>query len=231
MRTRYLFISLSALTFLACDTTSPPKGEVTLEPPAKEAADAPEPDAVGEKTEKAEGKDAPAFINPFERSKRKSITSEALMTTNRMTTGARGYMISEQRVTGPDGNQPWHEGDTVGMPVAVESYVFPGGVNFSFSTHDAIPQGGKKAKTTFDAADKKIAAVLEQGYLKFEPETYFRYTYATGPGIGKDATLKITAETDFDPDSPQAHTMTYEVTVNDDFEAVVGEATVENELQ
>lgn len=170
------------------------------------------------------------FLNPFAQARATAKLAEAEEIGSKMTGGARFYFASEQQFSAPDGSAPWHSGARddlpearyqIGMPVPFTSYVFPGGASFTLTTHDAIPRGGKKAPLTLDISRPDVAAVLNHMRLSFERETYFRYTYTTGPGVGKEATATILAEADFDPSTPQVHTILYTLHVDAESEEVV----------
>lgn len=175
--------------------------------------------------------------NPFTRHKNMSKSAEAAMITVKMTNGAQMYFASEQMYTGPEGQEPWHTkedaaGGELGTPVNASAYVFPGGTNFTMTTHDTIPEGGEMAKVTLDTKDPRVAKVLERLMLDFGTESYFRYTYSTGPGKGEKATATIKAEADFNTSSPEAHTITYELSYDKAAdEVIVSPAKKENELQ
>jgi hypothetical protein len=185
---------------------------------------APPPEEAVEEEAKSDSSGARVVLNPFIKQQLSSKAVEAKMVMARLSDGAQTYFISEQRYREPGDDVFWHErGDDAttraGMPVAWADYVFPGGASFSMITHESVPKGGEKA--ALDVSDPKVAKFLRSIYLELDGATYFRYTYTTGPGKGDEATATIKAEADFDPSTPEVHTVVYELRVDASTQEVV----------
>lgn len=144
-----------------------------------------------------------------------SITDEAFETSRRLADGAKSYFTSEQKYGALDWHpaNPSEPGKSAGYPTPWDEYVFPGGTDTKMTTVDAIPTGGERVAYA-PKANIDLSQLLDKLNLTFEGETYWRVTYETGPGRGDKATATITAEHDFDPKKPGAHTITQKLYVD-----------------
>jgi hypothetical protein len=207
---RTLLTATSATILLAACTSAP------AEKPDETTTEAATPDPAAQRA--AWAKDSEAAL--------------ALLTA--MADGAKGYFESEQKITGQDHGEPWHDGgdETMyGYPVEWNKYVFPGGAGYTFTTHGEVPTGGTPAAMTLDPAAPEVSAALMKLGVTLPAESPFRYTYITGDGGGEAASATIVAEADFDPSTPELHTITVEVGVDDmTQEVVIAAPVVTNEF-
>lgn len=165
----------------------------------------------------------PAFL----RSVKKTKATEAEMTVRKMVDGAKSYYSFEQRQAP---NQPWHTtGD--GVPIPAEQYTFPGGTNYRLVSSSRIPTGGSKVEVAPEAP-RHLEPTLQTLIEPFSTmsASYFRYTYETGPGRGKDATATIRAEADFQPGGAR-HIMEQQLSVDATGEIMVTPPFITNEFE
>ncbi len=143
----------------------------------------------------------------------------ALKVVSAFASSTKSYFMSEQMVTA---DEPWHTsvyGN--GYPIEWSLYSFAGGPNFTFTTHTIIPRGGEALPATLDASNPMAAAVLATIDVDLSGDHHFRYTYSTGPGTGPDASALITAEADFDPASPEVHTILVELEIDNESQEII----------
>jgi hypothetical protein len=132
----------------------------------------------------------------------------------RMESAIYGYFASDQRVCSAASKscaEPWHGAtdDPDGSYVPSKDKVFPGGVNQTLVLTPKMPTGGELVAlqpVASDHLEATLAALAgSDGSL---PETSpFRYTYKTNGETGTQAEATLTAEADFNPDSPERHTI------------------------
>lgn len=158
----------------------------------------------------------------FETYAQRSKAAEAEGILSAMSDGACAYFEGDQQYSTPDGVEPWHEGDPdnrdirPGMPVGFDDKVFPGGPDIKVTTAPEVPEGSETVE--FDPrieGDVDFDADVVFTVLHLHAEhTQFRYTFETGSGIGEEATATITAEANFDPSTPEYHTVIQEMYVD-----------------
>jgi hypothetical protein len=148
-----------------------------------------------------------------------------------MLNGCRAYFVTNQMVTGPDGAEPWHTDGAPGASVPTAQRTMPGGVNYTFVSHDALPKDF--AKIPFKRRTNPVdVATFDRLNFYTPTSSMFRYTYSTGPGVGGQATCTVTAEADFDPSTPAVHTRTQTAVVDSGGSYVrIEPAVVTNELE
>jgi hypothetical protein len=217
-----LFIVASGL---ACETSKSEADKATVgdqeqEGPAEEEAT----------------KDEPAARGPMIRTR----ASEAEVVTKNIAEGVRSYFEGDQFYAPPDGEtEGWHSGDNdsdgprLGRNVSAEDKVFPGGTNIRIVTASEIPEESAKVafEPTFEqASDLDVEPIVYKWKVRYDEDVYFRYTYETGPGTGPDATTRVIAEANFDPSTPEHHTLVREISVGDDG-VVISAPKIEHEFQ
>ena len=191
---RTLLASICATTLLTACTSAP------AEKPDEATTEATTPDPAAQRAAWAKDQEA------------------ALAVLAAMSDGAKSYFQSEQKITPADGEEPWHDigDDTMyGYPIEWDKYAFPGGAGYTFTTHAEVPKGGAPAATTLDTDALEVSATLLKLGVTLPAESPFRYTYTTGAGGGSGASATIVAEADFDPSTPELHTITVEISVDD----------------
>ncbi len=127
-----------------------------------------------------------------------------------ITKGAISYYTSEQKFSGPNGDQPWHIGNpspgqatSYGMPVM--NNTFPGGASFAFNTEDGegnfencavAPSGGAKTVGAPLFGSPMFNAVLKKLKLSQPDARYFQYAYRA-TGVADAAVVDIRALANF----------------------------------
>lgn len=139
--------------------------------------------------------------------------------------GAEDYFTSEQKHVEAE---PWHpipddKGPSYqGFPVPWVQYTFPGGADFTMSSHPAPPQGGEPVMPSPSSSSDHMQATLNK--LSFAWPNYptrFQYTYELGPGRGDQSTATITARANFDTSNEALYTMTIRIEVDEQSQEVV----------
>lgn len=141
--------------------------------------------------------------------------------------GAEDYFTSEQKYVTAE---PWHpipEPDEdvsayEGFPIKWEQYTFPGGANFTMSSHPEPPQGGEPVMPSPSASSDFMPAVLDK--LSFTWPNYptrFKYTYTVGDKLADQSTLTIMAQANFDTSNDALYTMTVRVDIDEQNKEVV----------
>ena len=167
------------------------------------------------------------------------IVTEAEFTLNRMVDGAKMYYEGDQIWSPQDGAEPWFPGDAddtppAGMPVEFQYKSFPGGPDITIRSSEDIPEGGESIEPNpviEEDVEFDVQTALAPLQERFEEPSYFRYTYETGPGTGEDATATFRAEANFDPDTPEHHTITLTVHTTLGDGASAEPAVTEHEFQ
>src|SRR5690554_2741498 len=150
----------------------------------------------------------PAFLKYIKSSK----AAEATGIMKKMADGSKSYFTSEQKNCGTlDGcDQPWHTGTPTGLPVKWDSYVFPGGAGFTYSSTSVAPTGGSKYMP--DAIGTDAVAAANKLNFSVEDPLYFQYIYEV-TGTGEDAEADLTAVANFKTGDP-AHTVLQKISIN-----------------
>lgn len=210
-----LFVLLVAPACFQPDTTKTAAVEEATEAEPAEGAD-----------EAAEEKEADDLAARAE---------EAEKRTSHIIDRARAYYEGDQAY---HPNEPWF-GTAPDEPrehdlVPFKEKVFPGGTDIRIVSAPTVPDG--RTKVPFEPriegqSDLDVNSVLDALRLDIDEDVYFRFTYETGPGTGKDATARVTAEANFDPATPEHHTIVQELhmTVSDGI--VASPPETKNELQ
>lgn len=175
----------------------------------------------------------------LERHRLRTIATEADEMVPAIAGEAIAYFRGDQAWSTEGGTEPWHDAarvdETPGTVVDFEDKTFPGGTDVRIRTSEAVPEDGESLQPdpqTFGDGDVDIDVLLHRLGLDLNEPTYFRYTYETGPDTGHNATATIIAEANFDPATPEKHTLTKQLYVDEDATPrVVESATVENQWE
>lgn len=182
-------------------------------------------------------------VPAFERYQTRSKTAEAEPVMGQMADATKTQFLSEQYSCRgqEDCKYPWHTSEKAGMPVPFSEYVFPGGTNARLETTSTVPSSGEtytaklsQMNAEAEGVDEDRARELLVGQLGVPAgeELQFRYVYTTGPKRGADASATIKAIADFDPSTPEKHTVVQEITVDNDSQTVVlGQPVTKNEFE
>ena len=132
----------------------------------------------------------------------------------------QAYFESEQLVSTADGAEPWHlageDTDPAGYPLRWAEYTFPGGTNFTLTSHPSIPSKGAAVAAQYNASNPAFleASLAKLGLVDGE-ELPFRLTFTTGAGTSQQASCTITIEADIDPSNDSNLSLTQVLTVDD----------------
>jgi hypothetical protein len=145
---------------------------------------------------------------------------------------AMNYYVSRQNACDdPDScSDPWHA-DVRGRFVSKDDQkVFPGGLNQEWHSHPEIPKAARHAKMAPTARQHAEATMKRLGFNEQESSP-FRITYITNGVSGPGAQVILRAEADFDPSTPERHTLEQTITVGVDGRISTSQVVQTNEFE
>jgi hypothetical protein len=157
----------------------------------------------------------------------------------KMSSAAKAYFTSEQKYwsANQSAREPWHVAGSsdsttaAGYPVPFGEYVFPGGTDQKLVSHDEVPAGGEPAEPN-PSAREHLEATMRLLHADFQDPTPFRFTYETNDASGPGAEAVLRAEADFDPSTPERHTMEVRLEIDPTTqEVIVMPMITENEYE
>lgn len=175
-----------------------------------------------------------AFDDPW------APTPDGRVEVESMTAAAAEYFRGDQLYC-DDGDElclhPWHDGGEPNTAVPDDERVFPGGPDVKLTTMDDIPIDGQRQDVDpqfvdeADIPDVDAGDILEALDFEYDYDGMdeFRITYETGPGVGTEATVKVTAEANFNRDVPGHHRIYQKLEVDADGRLIYHDPVLDEE--